>query len=463
MIPKIISIFVILTILFLSLSAAGAYEDPTVCGGCHSEIYEQWNGSMHSNSWKDPVFQKLYTMAGKETNGLLGIFCARCHTPIGVLAGEVSYGDNSKISEISRKGIQCDFCHTVNASTGVGNGAFVSSPGKIKRGPFKDSMSPYHENAYSDLHTRSEFCGMCHDVTNPINEKPLERTYTEWKESPYNTGDPKTTIYCQDCHMRQKPGLAATGATERTNIPGKDATGGLEREHIYTHYFAGGNALLPGILGSGDHNQLAIERLQNAARVEIIIPEKVKAGEMATVQVKVTNTGAGHKLPTGLTEAREMWLSVSVKDEKGTEIFRSGALDKDGNVDPKSVIYRTVLGDPSGSPTLKSWTADHVISDTRIPPKGYSVEKYDFHLPESVEGQLAIEVKLYYHSASQELSDLLFGKGGVDVPEIEMTGATAKLKVEPAAKSETKTPGFEATAAVLALTSLAFIMFRKKR
>jgi hypothetical protein len=438
-------------------SAAMAYEDPAVCGGCHTEIYEQWNGSMHSNSWKDPVFQKLYAMASKETNGLLDVFCARCHTPIGVLSNEVVYGDSSKLSEISKKGIQCDFCHTVNASSGVGNGAFVSSPGKIKRGPFNDSKSPYHETAYSDLHTKSEFCGMCHDVTHPINEKPIERTYTEWKESPYNTGYPKTTIHCQDCHMRQKPGLAATGATERTNIPGKDATGGPEREHIYTHYFAGGNALLPGILGSGDHNQLAIERLQNAARVEIITPEKVKAGEMAIVQVKVTNTGAGHKLPTGLTEAREMWLSVTVKDAKGTEIFRSGALDKDGNVDPNAVIYRTVLGDPSGSPTLKSWTADHVISDTRIPPKGFSMEKYDFHLTESVEGPLTIEVKLYYHSASQELSDLLFGKGGVDVPEIEMTGTAAKLNVEP------KTPGFEIVTAVLALTAMALLMFRKRR
>ncbi len=446
MLSKIILVLAIGMGLSMPLSAA--YEDPTVCGGCHNAIYEQWNGSMHSNSWKDPAFQKLYAMASKETNGLLDVFCARCHTPIGVLSNEVSHGDSSKLSEVSQKGIQCDFCHTVNASTGIGNGAFVSSPGKMKRGPLKDSTSPYHETSYSDLHTRSEFCGMCHDVTNPINEKPLERTYTEWKESPYNTGDPKTTIYCQDCHMRQKPGLAATGATERTNIPGKDASGGPDREHIYTHYFAGGNAMLPGILGSGDHNQLAIERLQNAAKVDIITPEKVKSGEMATIQVKVTNTGAGHKLPTGLTEAREMWLSVSVTDAKGNEVFRSGNLDKEGNVDQKAVIYRTVLGDPSGSPTLKSWTADHIISDTRIPPKGYSVEKYDFHLPGSAEGPLAIEVKLYYHSASQELSDLLFGKGVVDVPEIEMTGATAKLKVEPAAKPETKTPGFGILAAM---------------
>ncbi|MCZ7383661.1 MAG: hypothetical protein O8C63_02805, partial [Candidatus Methanoperedens sp.] len=172
-------------------------------------------------------------------------------------------------------------------------------------------------------------------------------------------------------------------------------------------------------------------------------PEKARAGDEAIIQVKVTNIGAGHKLPTGLTEAREMWLDVSVKDAKGNEIFRSGALDKEGNVDPNAVIYRTVLGDASGNPTLKVWAADHVISDTRIPPKGNSLEKYNFLLPENAQGPLTVEAKLYYHTASQGLADLLFGKGAVNVPEIEMTKATANLKVESAGKTSTpKTPGF---------------------
>lgn len=462
MIDRII-VMLAIGILFVPLSAAErpAYEDPTVCGGCHNEIYEQWNGSMHSNAWKDPVFLKLYAMASEETKGLTDSFCVRCHVPVGLLKDEIPPADGSKLSNISKKGIQCDFCHTVNGSNGIGNGAYISSPGKIKRGPLKDSASSYHETAYSDLHTKSEFCGMCHDVTHPVNEKPIERTYTEWKESPYNTGDPKTSIYCQDCHMRQKPGLPSTGATERRNNPGKDAKGGPDREHIYTHYFAGGNALLPGILGSQDHNLLAIERLQNAARIDIITPEKVKAGETAIIKVKVTNIGAGHKLPTGLTEAREMWLEVSVKDAKGNEIFRSGALDKDGNVDPNAVIYRTVLGDAAGNPTLKVWAADHVISDTRIPPKGYSIEKYYFSLPESAQGPLTIEAKLYYHTASQSLSDLLFGKGAVIVPEIEMTKANANLKVEPATEPiAPKTPGFSI---LVALGVLIVIYLLKRR
>lgn len=405
-------------------------------------------------------------MAGQETNGLTDGFCARCHVPIGVLKGEIPPADGSKLSEISTRGIQCDFCHTVNASTGIGNGAYVSSPGKIKRGPFDDSTSPYHETAYSDIHTKgSEFCGMCHDVTHPINEKPIERTYTEWKESPYNTGNPETSINCQDCHMRQKPGMPSTGSTERPNLPGRAAPGGPERENIYTHYFAGGNALLPGILGSEDHNSLAIERLKSAAQIDIITPEKVVTGENAVVQVKVTNIGAGHKLPTGLTEAREIWLDVGVKDAKGNEIYRSGALDKEGNVDTNAVIYRTVLGDASGNPTLKVWAADHVISDTRIPPKGYSVEKYDFLLPVSAQGPLTVEAKLYYHTASQGLSDLLFGKGVVNVPEIEMTKATANLKVESAGKPASaitpKTTGFTGIVFVLVLAVL--YLYRKGR
>lgn len=453
MTARIIALFLILLLSLVALASAADYKDPSVCRGCHTEIYAQWNGSMHSNSYNDPVFQKLYKMASEDTNGATDSFCARCHIPIGVLKGE----NPSNLSEISKKGIQCDFCHTVKASTGIGNGAYMSSPDNTKRGPFNDSTSPYHKTAYSELHTRSEFCGMCHDVTNPFNDKPIERTYTEWKESPYNTGDPKTSVHCQDCHMRQKPGLASTGATDRPNIPGRAAIGGPQRDHIFTHYFVGGNALLPGILGSAEHDQLAVERLKSAARVEIITPEKLRAGNLGWVKVKVTNTGAGHKLPTGLTEAREMWLDLSIQDASGREVYRSGALRADGNVDPDAVIYRTVLGDDRGNPTLKVWEATHVVSDTRIPPRGYSLENYTFPVPANVKSPLTVKAILYYHTASQSLVDMLFGKGAIDVPEIEMASATARVNVEtPKAKS----PGFEVMAAVMALAAL--YLFRRK-
>ena len=32
---------------------------PTTCGGCHNEIFNQWSGGVHANALKDPIFQKV--------------------------------------------------------------------------------------------------------------------------------------------------------------------------------------------------------------------------------------------------------------------------------------------------------------------------------------------------------------------------------------------------------------------
>src|SRR5659263_72615 len=255
---------------------ASDYIQPEVCGGCHSEIYAQWNGSMHAVAHIDPVYLKLFVIASKETNRTFDEFCTKCHSPIAIITGEKPSYDNYTVSEFAEKGISCDFCHTVNVSTGIANGAFVSSPGKTKYGPFNDSnYSTFHTTAYSQLHTKAEFCDMCHDVNHPFNGLPLESTYTEWKESPYN---PTTT--CQDCHM-------TPGITKFMKNPGRAAAGGPVREHISTHDFVGGNAMLPGLLDSPEHDRLAKERLRLAATLEIETIEQTN--ETVKFDVKVTN------------------------------------------------------------------------------------------------------------------------------------------------------------------------------
>ncbi len=435
-----------LVLMSFMLLNAGAvkpsdYTQPEVCGGCHAEIYSQWNGSMHSLAHKDPVYQKLFLMASRETNGSFDAFCTKCHAPIDYLSGDIPSADNYKVSEISEKGISCDFCHTVNASSGIGNGAFISSPGRVKYGPFNDSSSIYHETAYSELHTRAEFCGMCHNVAHPFNGLVLESTYTEWKEGPYNETTP-----CQHCHM-------TPGVTKFMANPGRDAAGAPMREHIYTHYFVGGNAMLPGLLGSPEHERLARERLRSAAKVEIESIERTN--DTVSISIKVTNIGAGHKIPTGLTEAREIWLNVEVRDKTGNTIFRSGGMDEGGYIDKDAVIYHTVFGDSEGNPTEKVWLADRILLDNRIPPKGYSIEKYNFTIPKNTQSPLLIDVRLNYVSASQELSDLLFGKGSVKPPVIEMASANTTLDI-PAAK---EMPGFT----VLVLLFVIFTVYARKR
>jgi hypothetical protein len=459
-------VFFLLTTFSAVAITASDYTDPAICGGCHDEIYEQWKGSMHSNSHADPLYQKLYLMASEETKGLTDTYCAKCHTPIGVLAGEIPPADGSKLSDISKLGVQCDFCHTINGSTGTGNAAYLSSPGNTKLGPFNDSTSPFHETAYSKLHTESEFCGMCHDVYHPVNGKPIEQTYTEWKNSPYNTGNPATTIHCQDCHMRQKPGLASTGLTERPNIAGRAARGAPLREHIFTHYFIGGNAILPGLLGSEEHNLLAIERLQKAATLEITAPEGVKAGEMATLKVKVTNSGAGHKLPTGLSEARQVWLEIMVKDGSGKTLYHSGALDENNMVDEKAVIYHAVLADKNGTPTVKVWEMEQVLSDNRIPPKQSSTEEYRFKIPPDAQNPITVVAKLNYQSANQALVDMLLGEGAVTVPTVEMASAEVSFDVagaKPAGGETPSQPGFEVTGAITAGLIAMYLVWKKRQ
>ncbi|MDD5615861.1 MAG: multiheme c-type cytochrome [Candidatus Methanoperedens sp.] len=420
------------------------YVHPEVCGGCHEEIYAQWNGSMHSMAHKDPVYEKLFVIASRETNSSFDAFCTKCHAPIDYLSGKIPSADNYNVSEISEKGVSCDFCHTVNATSGIGNGAFISSPGRIKRGPLNDSnYSTFHSTVYSDLYTKSDFCGICHNVVHPFNGLVLENTYTEWKEGPYNE-----TTSCQDCHM-------TPGVTRFVPNPGRAAVGGPIRENIFTHYFVGGNAMLPGLLGSPEHEKLAQERLKSAATLEIEAIEVVN--DNVTLRLKVTNTGAGHKLPTGLTEARLIWLDVEVRDASGKAIFRSGGVDENGYIDHDAVKYHTVFGDASGKHTEKVWFAQKILSDNRIPPKGYSIEYYNFTIPKTAKRPVILSARLNYVSASQELSDLLFGKGKVRPPVVEMTSANYTLYA-PSAK---ETPDFSFVMAIF--TFYITVRFYKSR
>lgn len=402
---------------------AADFSDPDTCQMCHAEIYEQWKGGLHHLAWENSLFQELYLMASAETDGLTDEYCAACHTPIGVLSGEVPPADGSNLSEIGTKGISCDFCHTVTDMAHIGNSGYIVTPGDTKYGPRDDAVSPTHGCEYSEFHTRSEFCGTCHDVSHPVNEIPLERTYTEWKEGPYNTGDPETSTHCQDCHMT--PGVGYN------QNPGRAATGGPERDHVFTHDIVGGSSGFFDQHGSPDKARKAEERLQGAASLEIIGDGQARAQDIYRFKVQVNNDGAGHKLPTGLTEVRQMWLEVVVRDQQGNTIYDSGLLDPDGDVDKDAVMYNMGVADADGNYTVKVWLAERVLYDYRIPPKGYALEDYSFLVPEGYQGDLEISVRLLYRSAPQYLLDMVFGKGVVTMPVVEMTTSTSRVRVSP--------------------------------
>jgi len=300
---------------------------------------------------------------------------------------------------------------------------------------------------YSELHTKAEFCGMCHDVNHPTNGLPLEATYTEWKNGPYAAQG----IQCQDCHMT--PGITGYQAN-----PGKASGIGVDREHIWTHFGVGANVFMTEHFGSKTHVVMAQDRLQRAAQVEVVSGGSVVPGESYEFKVTIKNIGAGHYLPTGLTESRQMWLDITVTDGAGIEIYRSGALDEQGNIDPVTVVYHTVLADARGNPTEKVWEAESILSDHRIPPKGEDTETHSFTMPEEVTLPVSITAVLEYRSAPQELIDHLLGEE-FEVPVVYMTQDSKTI-----GDKDKSIPGFRITFPVmLGLFLLLFCMRGNKK
>jgi mono/diheme cytochrome c family protein len=408
------------------------FIEPDVCEGCHSEIYEQWNGSMHSKAFEDPIWRSATKLFFKEAESSEEILemkaCVKCHTPLGFRSYSITSPaeDYDKLAELPAQGIFCNWCHNISEVKHLGDAGYEVEPGggeddpSTMLGPRKDASSDFHPTKYSELHTKSDFCGLCHNVSHAANKLPIEQTYNEWKNSPYNTGDPDTTVNCQDCHMRQRPGIPSTGKTARPDNPGKACNDGPDREHIWTHYFVGANAVVTKLLGSDVHAQMAVERLQNAADLKVIKDRTYNKNRLSHIKVKVINSGAGHYLPTGLTEVRQMWLDVKVTDARGKVLLRSGGMDETGKIDENAVMYHTHLGNEKGEPVINVAKADRILYDHRIPPKGYAVENYAFYIPVDAVSPLTVEVTLKYRSASQSIANVLMGDSAPQIPVINM-------------------------------------------
>lgn len=380
------------------------FEKAEVCAGCHGTIYNEWKDSIMANSWDDPIYRALLAKASAATDGEVDKLCIGCHTPMGLTTGSVSALGQDKV-HIS--GIGCDDCHSISASTGLGNGSYVLTPKKfgrpLKFGPRDDATSPYHDTAYSELHTKSEFCSTCHNVTHPFNRMPVERTYDEWRDSPYASAD----IQCQDCHMTPEPGV--------TKNPGKSAVMGPEREHVYSHRFTGANVTLHKYFGQDDMAERALKLLQSAAKIEFLsLPARFQAGALTKIALRVTNIGAGHKLPTGFPEGREVWIDFKVTDNSGVEVYRSGAIEN-GHTEPGTRNFKATLGDPDGNVVeFAVWEADRMLSDTRILPMGYSDANYEFKIPSSAKGPFTVTAELNYWGFSQATLDKIVGENKIE-------------------------------------------------
>lgn len=398
------------------------------CEGCHEQQYAQWKESLHAKAHTEPVYD-FYFMTASRDDKKLEPFCGRCHTPIGTMTGQIPFkhalrkAGDTRVGAVAAEGVQCDFCHTITGHTQVQNAGFVVSPSLTKRGQLADARPESHKAKHDPYYRTAEYCGTCHQVVHPTNGIKLETTYSEWKASPYA----KAGIVCQDCHMTD--GLTqATGGSgslgKPMRHPGKAAIMGKLRQHISRHYFVGPNLMFSQGADAKELRKRSEALLRRAAKVEV--GGVTRKGGALQVVVRVTNTGAGHYIPTGVTELRQVWLEVKVTDAKGRVLLHSGARDKSDRIKPGAVVYRTHVYDAKGRDTTLFWRTVRKGRDRRIPPLKTLTEIYT--VPASAATRRArtvtVEVALHYRSVPPwGLTEAGVPPGTVKVPVFTMCTA----------------------------------------
>ena len=184
----------------------------------------------------------------------------------------------------------------------------------------------------------SRMCGTCHDVTTErerVDDEGVgmgvnfneQRTYSEWVNSAYAVpGDDFQT--CQDCHMKVVE-VPASGCQEHENL-------GYFYDDFRRHLIVGANSQALEIIAANSPGanvgainaviEYADEFIAEAATLEVEFPDAVDldAG-IAMIPVRVTNE-TGHKLPTGYSEGRVMWLEVTAS-YGGELVWSSGNWD----------------------------------------------------------------------------------------------------------------------------------------
>jgi hypothetical protein len=166
---------------------------------------------------------------------------------------------------------------------------------------------------------------------------------------------------------------------------------------------------------------MTLDLLKSAAAIDAKFSKK-------GLLVRVTNVGAGHHLPTGVADFRELWLEVILKDATGKIILSSGGIDETGEIEQGSRLFRKVFGDRNGKPVgLKFWKYEKLLEDTRIPAKGFREEIYP--LPKGISYPVIAEVKLRFRiypqwvtSAVQKERPELPTPSAVTLQQIKKTG-----------------------------------------
>ncbi len=257
--------------------ADSLYPSAFACAKCHEKLFEEWSISSHAYASISPMFHKFEQKIYDLSQGTVGYFCYRCHSPVGTSLGISRAAPIWDVPQVAREGVTCVACHRVNERYGKTNGERRIEPGDIfapvygsiggsgiaetiaRKNEFKVKTSPNEQGPGQDMHvagfyfdqlSKPEFCVSCHQVAVQPGIK-LEVVWEQYRASPAC----KKGISCQDCHMGRIPGVPSgyeVGSAALVN----DKSVNEHRKHANHIFYGPGYSIAhPGIF---PHNKDAL-------------------------------------------------------------------------------------------------------------------------------------------------------------------------------------------------------------
>ncbi len=436
----------------------GAFPDATYCAHCHQEAYRQWRQALHSNSFREPFYRTSVNLLNNTKGIEFSRHCDSCHNPIGVLSGALT--ENSQVDrKFDDNGVTCMVCHSIQGLKSTsGNGGYIMGVPSVmvdENGNRIPGEVPYDEILkHADRHSRAvmqgfyrtpEFCAACHkaNLPEPLNDyKFLSAfaTFDEWQDSKFShrnplifyTGDFKT---CQNCHMQRAP----------NTLPDYGAKNGTFASHSWT----AGNTGVPFYYGfdeqlektirflqTGNYLNVDIFGIQKAGNKHLIgplgsVPFHVDPNDILDAYVVIQNKNIGHSLIPEIRDLYEAWVEFVVKDSHGKDIYHSGFLGPDGELDPRahSFTNRPVNQDGAFVDNHQVQTIHSVAYDNTIQSGRSTLVRYRFRIPPDIKGFITITAKVNYRHYRQSYINNVLGKNHPAYPVVELASRTRTLRI----------------------------------
>lgn len=340
--------------------------------GCHDRLVDQWELSAHRYAADNAFYRAAVAGIVHDRGVAEAAFCAACHDPKRLLAGEVAQAYANGQPPLGSEGVGCVTCHAINAASANGhaNGRFryaFAEPYPESAGPRAIRLDPRAHRA-AHVHPRTLIgeagCVGCHRVELGPDIGAPSRHVVQSATRPETAL--RQQAFCTSCHLPfDEDGryghLMAGGSVDLARYAhpsDAEAADRLRGRDAAIQAFSGFQPVRP-FTGKGlDEDRRRPIKLSGTGRIEAT-PE---GGSHLALNWTTAATGLGHPFPIGPFDLHECWFELRITDANGLLVWHVGEGRPDGPVPDSPLRLGALELDANSQPIREHriWTVSEV-------------------------------------------------------------------------------------------------------